>query len=120
MDNNTGENNMEGETVDVIYIKSDAFTKCECGKEIGLHNFIGNEYTGGCACGKKYSLIDNKIRRTDIPDVPAPPVSGENEIPNRLFIDTARLPLEDYKKGNISISKAVELLNQQIQTDEQL
>lgn len=77
-DNNNAVINMEeGEDIQIAYIRSDAFTKCECGKDIGLHNFSGKEYTGGCICGNTYSLIDNKIRRTNIPASTPPPVSGE-------------------------------------------
>jgi len=51
----------EKNTVAILYIRSDAFTTCDCGKEFALHNFSGNVYSGSCLCGKKYKLIDNKL-----------------------------------------------------------
>lgn len=52
----------EDQLREVVYIRDNAFTKCDCGKDMGLHDFSGNKtYTGKCLCGKEYILKDKKI-----------------------------------------------------------
>jgi hypothetical protein len=48
----------------VIYIRDDAFTKCECGKEMALHKFSNNTYEGSCTCGNSYKMREGKIWAT--------------------------------------------------------
>lgn len=50
---------------EVMYIYSDAFTNCDCGKGIMLSRraFADPRYTGSCkSCGKSYTLLNNKLQ----------------------------------------------------------
>lgn len=51
------------ETVTVVYIHSHAFTKCECGKEMGLvqRSYGVSTYTGSCDCGLHWKLKDKVL-----------------------------------------------------------
>jgi len=55
---NQGEKILQDSKVEVVYIRDDAFLKCECNKDMALHRFSKNEYTGKCICGKEYKLKD--------------------------------------------------------------
>lgn len=48
----------------IMYIYSDAVTKCDCGKELILsQRAYGNKkYTGSCSCGLRWELLNNKIK----------------------------------------------------------
>lgn len=48
----------------IMYIYSDAFTKCDCGKDIMLSKTVygSNKYTGSCSCGRKMELLNGKFK----------------------------------------------------------
>lgn len=46
---------------EVVYIRDNAFTKCDCGKDLGLVAFTPGQYQGKCLCGKRFRLQNNKI-----------------------------------------------------------
>jgi hypothetical protein len=52
------------EQVEVTYIGYMASIKCECGLDMILSQNIYNDpkYRGVCVCGKKYQLLDNKLK----------------------------------------------------------
>lgn len=47
----------------VIYIYADAFTTCDCGRDLMLSQrvFGDDTYRGRCACGKNWALRTSKI-----------------------------------------------------------
>jgi hypothetical protein len=51
----------------IFYIRSHAFTNCDCGKEIGLaqRTFGSKKYDGSCICGKEWELLNGKIKSKD-------------------------------------------------------
>ena len=48
----------------IMYVYSDAFTKCDCGKDIMLSkkSYDSNKYTGSCECGKQMELLNGKFK----------------------------------------------------------
>lgn len=48
---------------EVTYMHGNAFTDCDCGKELFMAQTVYNDpsYTGICDCGKKFKLLNNKI-----------------------------------------------------------
>lgn len=58
-----GNDNLSTNTAErtVVYMGNDAFTKCDCGKDLGLNRWPGAPYKGNCLCGKKFVLNNNKL-----------------------------------------------------------
>lgn len=50
----------------VMYVYSDAFTTCDCGKELMLTQRAFGDFTyrGMCSCGKSYALLNGKFTVT--------------------------------------------------------
>lgn len=48
----------------IMYVYSDAFTTCDCGKELMLTQRVFGDFTyrGACSCGKSWALLNNKIQ----------------------------------------------------------
>lgn len=48
----------------VMYAYSDAFTTCDCGKDLMLsqRGFGDTVYRGACSCGKSWALSNGKIQ----------------------------------------------------------
>lgn len=48
----------------VMYVYSDAFTTCDCGKELMLTQQVFGDFTyrGMCSCGKSYALLNGKFK----------------------------------------------------------
>lgn len=47
----------------VMYIYADAFTFCDCGKDLMLsqNTFGDNTYRGACSCGLRWELLNGKL-----------------------------------------------------------
>lgn len=47
----------------IMYIYADAFTVCDCGKELKLTQtrYGDNTYRGLCSCKRKWTLLNNKF-----------------------------------------------------------
>ncbi len=48
----------------ILYVYADAFTKCDCGKDLMLSQrvFGDNTYRGICSCGLSWALLNGKIK----------------------------------------------------------
>lgn len=48
----------------VMYVYADAFTTCDCGKELMLSQRVFGDFTyrGRCSCGKNYALLNGKFQ----------------------------------------------------------
>lgn len=48
----------------IMYMYSDAFLKCDCGKDMMLsrRSYGSSKYTGSCLCGKEWELLNGKYR----------------------------------------------------------
>lgn len=59
-----GQEVQEVQKVQVTYMLYMASLKCDCGKEMMLSQNIYNDptYRGGCVCGEKYHLRNNKLK----------------------------------------------------------
>lgn len=53
----------------IMYVYSDAFTTCDCGKDLMLTQRVygDNTYRGICSCGKSWALLNGKIQSWQIP-----------------------------------------------------
>lgn len=47
----------------ILYVYSDAFTTCDCGKDLMLTQkiYANATYTGICSCGKYWKLLNGMI-----------------------------------------------------------
>jgi len=48
----------------IMYVYADAFTTCDCGKDLMLSQRVFGDFTyrGACSCGKSWALLNGKIR----------------------------------------------------------
>lgn len=48
----------------IMYVYADAFTTCDCGKDLMLSQRVFGDctYRGMCSCGKSWALLNGKIR----------------------------------------------------------
>lgn len=48
----------------VLYVYSDAFTNCDCGKDLMLTQRVYGDktYRGECSCGKRWALLNGKFK----------------------------------------------------------
>jgi len=48
----------------IMYVYADAFTTCDCGKDLMLSQRVFGDltYSGMCSCGKSWALLNGKIK----------------------------------------------------------